>query len=569
MRVHNKFKKLILMIAILTLTIILSGCESSLKINRITINTTINKDGSVKMEESINFHYSEGKEPITKNIYFPDGSEVKNLVVSDSNGSEYKQVTNLNTSTETSKVYTKITGNKNLIILEIYSPDNVEDETYNVTYTLANIATKYSDSGHFVWTYVGKSTDVNIGKVAVNVKFESEFDKGKVQVDLNGPLEKNVQVDGSGISTYVNNFPTNTLYEISVLFPNDYIAKSTKTSSETIKDKVATTEAEWAAYDNARSTNIKIYKYSMIGIFILLILFSVYFYYKYCRKGFTLDGFKIYKELPIETSPVLIKRFLNAKIGAVDVVATALDLLRRGYIEYSPYSSVFAGRKHLDGKIKSHERVFMNLFLNTLGKNRKFVVKDIETKKIDSVEAKKIQVDYTTWKRYIDSDKEKEFAFKNNNLNGLAKGFVFSSIVTLAIIILSIALKKFTLLTGVNIIVIVFLLYLIIFKRKKSSEEDFFYNKFMGFKEFLRDRESLVEVMSRDISLAEKYLPYAIALGVHKEFLDILENNINSKNINGFEKLKYMNFNDQFYFQGISKIIDEIEAYLKKAIASA
>lgn len=90
----------------------------------------------------------------------------------------------------------------------------------------------------------------------------------------------------------------------------------------------------------------------------------------------------------------------------------------------------------------------------------------------------------------------------------------------------------------------------------------------MGFKAYLKDKEALLEVLNNDISLAEKYLPYAITLGVHKEFLDILKNNIHNKDIQGFENLTYLKLNDEYYFQGISNVIDIIEGYLNDALGA-
>lgn len=272
-------RKLAVIVAIFALTMVLSGCDS-LQINNLIVNTTINKDGSVKMEEKISFYFSDGKESISKNIYFPNGSGVKDLSVSDNKGGTYKLVSSISDN-ETSKVYTKTNTSSNLLTLEIYSPDDVEDETYNVTYTLANIAAKYKDSGHFVWTYVGKSTDVNLKNVSVNINFEENINKDEIQVDLNGPLNKNVQVDNNGIKTSVNNFPTNTLYEVSILFPNSYISQSSKVSEDTIKDKVQAIEDQWKAYDSARITNKKIHNYSMAGILAASILFLIFFYMKF------------------------------------------------------------------------------------------------------------------------------------------------------------------------------------------------------------------------------------------------------------------------------------------------
>lgn len=564
MRLFKKFKSLGIIIVIFTLTLILSSCENSLQINGITVNTTINKDGSVKMDEKISFHYSDGKEPITKNIFFPDGSEVKDLVVSDNKGDIYKQVTSYSEG-EVSKVYTKTSVDKNLVALEIYSPDEVEDETYDVTYTLANIATKYSDSAQFVWTYVGRSTDVSIGDVAVNINFEEKIDKDAIKVDLNGPLTKTVQVDDSGIKTYVNSFPTDTLYEVSVLFPNNYIENSSKISNDTIKDKVEKIEGQWKDYDNARITNKKIHNNLMIGIFLVSLLFILYFYMRFCRKKARVESFKLYKELPRETSPAVMRKFLSGRIRALDVVATAFDLVRRGHLIYLQDDYVFQGGQPFGGKGISHETFFMKFFLNTIGKKRKLIIREIEINKIDANESTKIQQDYDTWKNKVSSDKDKEFKFKDYSFKPLIIGSIFSITIILTTIISSLILNKFSALIFINIIVAIYIMYFAIIKRKKSIQEEVMRNRCACFKEFLKDKDSLLEELNKDISLAEKYLPYAISLGVHREFIDILKNNIQSKDILGFEKLTYLKLDNEYHFQGVSEVIDIIEKYLNDA----
>lgn len=556
-------RKLVIIAAIFILSMVLSGCDS-LQINNLIVNTTINKDGSVKMEEKISFHFSDGKESISKNIYFPNGSEVKDLSVSDNKGENYKLVSSISDS-EISKVYTKTNTSSNLVTLEIYSPDDVEDETYDVTYTLANIATKYKDSGHFVWTYVGKSTDVSLGNVSVNINFEESINKDEIQVDLNGPLNKNVQVDNNGIKTSVNNFPTDTLYEASILFPNSYISKSSKVSEDTIKDKVQTIEDQWKAYDSARITNKKIHNNSMVGILVASILFLIFFYLKFCRGVLKEEGFKLYKELPMEYSPAVMRRFLNGRIKTIDVAATAFDLVRRGHLKYFQDIYTFKAAKPISSKGRFHEGFFITFFLNTIGKRRSLVVREIETKKINSTEAKKIREDYKGWKRKVDLDVKIGVKAKNSSKKPLIIAIIFSITIILVTLILSLVVHKSSPMILINIIVALYIIYFAIVKGKKI-DEDVLYNRYMGFKAFLKDKDALIEVVHNDISLAEKYLPYAITLGVHKEFLDILKNNIHNKNIQGFENLTYLKLNDEYYFQGVSNVIDIIEGYLNDAL---
>lgn len=564
----NKFrnlKKMGSVIALFILMTILSGCENSLKISNLTVNTTINEDGSVKMEEKIGFHFDDGKEAITKNIYFPDGSEVKDLVVSDTKGYIYKLVSSY--ANETSKVYTKTSVDKNLIALEIYSPEDVADETYNVTYTLANIATKYKDSGHFVWTYVGKGTDVSLGDVNVNINFQGSFDKSQVQVNLNGPLVKNVQVDNSGIKTSVKNFPTDTLYEVSVLFPNSYISKSNKVSGDTIKDKVETIENKWKVYDDARITNKKIHNYSMIGIFIISILFIIYFYIKFCRKTSKDEGFKLYKDLPSQASPAVVRRLLKCRIRTIDVAATAFDLVRRGHLSYLQDMYTFKSAQPVTNKDNVHEAFFITFFLNTIGKKRSLSIREIETKSFESGEAKKIRENYKGWKRKIDIDLavDKELKLKSSSISPILISVLFSIIMILVTVILSLIVHKLSPMIVINILVQFFIIYFAVRRSKKFNEESL-YDRYMRFKAFLKDKEALLEVLNNDISIAEKYLPYAISLGVYKEFMDILKNNIHSKEILGFDKLTYLKIDDEYYFEGISKVIDIIEGYLNKAV---
>src|SRR5260221_6394735 len=121
--------------------------------SNVTIDTTINEDGSIDWIEKRTFSFTGSFSRVYWDIPLTGNQTINNVSVSDSNNMLYTQLPDVDEKRPVEKFAAVRQGNNEHI--EAYHSSYDETKTFILSYHLTGAITKYEDVGEFYWKVIG------------------------------------------------------------------------------------------------------------------------------------------------------------------------------------------------------------------------------------------------------------------------------------------------------------------------------------------------------------------------------------------------------------------------------
>ena len=398
-----------------------------------------------------------------------------------------------------------------------------ETKTFKFVYKLKGVTKVYEDYGEFYFKLQGTGWDKKIGLFESYIKFLSPIPKENYFVWAHGPLWGKIEkVDEQTVYLRVEDVPANTFVETRILVPSDYFIEAKKLSG-VIKDKVISEETKWARSSNLKRVFTSIFFWLPLAIFIILLIYIIYLYFKYGREYKVPKEYDYIREPPSNIKPAILGHLLTfGQFNDTFLKATMMDLIHRGVIdiEKDPNSKndyILKLNKNKE-ELQGFEKTLVEKILFDISDS--FTIKELNKK------IKKRQEHY--YYKFEDFKNEIKEEAKNYDFfdkvseekSNLTAGL--GCLIPIAGIFLSIFLKN-----------PMFLLWLIlgpiylfiganaVRRRSYKGKEEF--DKWMALKRFLNDFSNLKEYGPKSVVIWEKYLIYGTILGVAKTVLRALK----------------------------------------------
>ena len=544
----------IIYILIFALAFLLLGTvksqAGSLYLNNLDFNVQINEDGSMNVTENWNIDISS-----TNTLY--------KTFKTDSN--KYSGITNVTVKEITSGI------ERNFIKTEdwayhvtkdyYYGTENEDGDfeigwgvgldnssgtrKYEISYTVKDAITKYSDYGELYWQFVGENFEIPAKKITGTIYLPSSVsNKEDIKVwghteDLNGTI---YATDLNKIEFELDNFRSGRYVEIRTLFPTELITTSGRTKNTEILQTAITEETKWADKANAKrerqewiDNNLPIILF-IVYILINIILIIVYTIkaIKYFRKNKELKKYKpttkleYYRDLPDENSTpgeavkildININSFTPTNFGKV-FSATILDLSLKGYLRIEQEKhrvgkdviNIYVLKQTSDGLKPSEERIMT--FIIDAKKGKKVITLDELEQYIEKNPSKTESLLKETYnavnnqlinEEIVDSDLQKEY----KKYKWIQAGYIATIIILLF----------FTLIAFI-IPIIIFIIDAIMCGKiakklnvltKKGVDLQ---EQWKGLKKYMEDFSMLDKREVPELVIWEKYLVYATAFGI-------------------------------------------------------
>lgn len=544
----------ILYVLVFTLAFLLIGTVKSnagnLSLNNLDFNAQINNDGSMDVTETWDINISE-----TNTLYKSfktDPSKYSGItdvtVKEITNGPNIYFIQNYEWEYHVAKNHYYGTKNEDgdfEIGWGVGLDNSRGTRKYEISYTVKDAITKYSDYSELYWQFVGKDFEISANKITGIIYLPSNVsNKEDIKVwghteGLNGTI---YATDLNKIEFELNNFRSGRYVEIRTLFPTELIISSGRTKNTEILQTAINEETKWADEANAirkrNETISKVVPIILITICVVinLILIIVYVkktikYKKYLK---TLNKYKptteleYYRDLPdenstpgeaIKTIDVNLSEFTPTNFGKV-FSATILDLALKGYIEISQEKNEInkdvvkiSILKESNGQLKSDEEYILDFVKNATNGKEYITLKEIE-KYIQNHPSKvenllkntntKINNQLIS-EQIMDKEQQEEYKkYKNKQF-----GYEFTSIFLLG----------FTLILFV-IPVVIFIIDAILCGKiaKKinvlTQKGRDMQEQWKGLKKYMEDFSMLDKREVPELVIWEKYLVYATAFGI-------------------------------------------------------
>ena len=547
-------KKIILFISIILLVLttfsiyVRADDSSSLYLDKLKFDVTVNEDGSMDVVETWDIDISHVN-TLYKTFKMDDDkfTSIKNVRVKDITGNrEFTQIDEEMYHVTENCYYGLINSKGNFEIAWGVGLDNrYATRTYEISYTVVDAIGKYNDYAELYWQFIGEDFEVDADKITGTITLPSNAESEEdIKVwghteNLNGEI---YVTDTNKIKFQLENFDAGRYVEVRVLFPTEMIESTGRVYNEDRYDDVIKEETRWANQANLRRQWEEI-KDEVVATFVIFVILAlcIIFIEKAVKYGKKLSSIKkfvpeqkldYFRDLPEkDTTPgeavYILKEPYNAfsrHFGKI-FSATLLDLKLKDYIDLRVEKTdknkdkIYLKKlKESDSNLKSDEKRILDFAYKAFGKKTEVEMKTLEQyieKHPAGVEAlingclKAIESQLKESKMFDKKQKE-EFS----NYAGLSGVYYVFAIVTLfwafplAIILLINGLICGSIKKRANVLT----------QKGVDSKE-----KWKGIKKYMEDFSLLNEKEIPAIEVWEHYLVYATAFGIADKVLKQLK----------------------------------------------
>ncbi len=417
-----------------------------------------------------------------------------------------------------------------------------EKKTFTFIFTAKEAVKVYEDYGEFYWKLQGSGWERPVGDFSAEIELVQPVPVDDFLVWAHGPLWGEIKkLNEQKILVKVLNVPSNTFVEARILIPSSYFVDAI-IKKGVIKDKVLKEEGSLVRRANRIRFILKSLPFLSLLIFAVLLIIFFRVYSKYGLEFNIPKNFIYYREPPSKMTPAIVGSILSFnKFKPSFLQATILDLLRKGYIEMEEIPKKQRRNDYLlklvnnhFGKLEDFEQLLLNRIL--FDKSPEVIISQLP---------KKMQSNKTHYKYVFDDFikkinneviKNKYFDTKSEKISWVILGVgIFLMFITLPLA--AILHPSFTILYISGVTYILGGIFAIPRRTTKGKEE---FDKWLGFKSFLKDFSNLKEYGPKSIIIWEEYLVYATVFGVAKNVLKVLK--ITFPQINDIDKSRIFAF---------------------------
>ncbi len=396
----------------------------------------------------------------------------------------------------------------------------------------------YNDIGELQYELVGTSWAVSVGKVIANIHVNSN--QG-VQYWLNPPyFASNSSWNNNVLQVTGTNIPSGQYFELRMIIPKNQFLASPVNANIINKNALNSIIDMQNAYQNG--LNFKTLLYSVLSILMLLLLFiPLIIYLRYGREPKIDYRAEYERDIPTNDPPAVVNAIcgpgLSKKIGKPDMdgfKATIMDLINRKYLLIEKEHSDMEGyglKSAMSLKINSKQDIseLEEFELDVLNFLKRFEEEGLISMDRISQDLSNTQIansfknTYNNWiehikSRYLDDNEIKKYF--NRKGDTILKIFGGVSIVLAAFVFIftitdSLPAAKYALLMSIllGLVAVISIILPEKIAGQWTTYGEEYDAKWHNFKKYIKDFSMIKEYPPESITIWNKYLVYATALG--------------------------------------------------------
>jgi uncharacterized membrane protein len=574
-------------IVIATLFIILFLCtgfafaeDRSYSIPSIDMDLFLQNDGSIHVKETIHYSFSGTYNGVYRDLPLKSGQVLQNVKVSTDGVYSSDEIIDQGTN-QRIKIYLYSDAAKT-------SPISNRDVDVTLEYDLLHVLRFYNDIVELQYKLVGEGWEEPIGQL--NAKIHVPSSDG-VKYWLNPPYyAKNSSWQGNTLAVTSGTIPSGDYLEVRMVLPKSQF--SANPTNGTIINQDALNQIEQIQNDYQNQLNFKSTLYSILAILMVLAIFvPVIIYYRYGREPKIDYQAEYERDIPTDDPPALVNAIcgpgFSKKIGEPDMdgfKATIMDLIDRKYLlmEKEPPSkegygiddSMFLKVNPEKDKsaLKEFELDILN-FLEEFEEDGLISLDQISADLSDRETAKSFRDTYNNWKadikdRFLSDDQLNKIFIKKGDtylkIFGVA-GIIVAAIVFFITITDSLPAATFALLASI-VLGVVSIISLILPQKiagQWTTYGEEYDAKWHNFKKYIQDFSLIKEYPPESVTIWNKYLVYATALGVADAVRKAMELYVPSEQLEGSDIYMF------HYYGGYALLASSLDTGISTASAGS
>jgi uncharacterized membrane protein YgcG len=491
--------------------------SKTLRWMRWDTDVVVNNDGTMSVEENYEIEFIGGDFTFGfRNIKISRFESITDVVVSD-NSAVYDE----SRSQEPRTYYVSLDGDE-YVIYWFYPATRDAVRQFTVNYTVVGgVAVDEEIGDEAFWSAVGVNHDYPVESAVVNFKVppgavvDTSIEPYRFGIDA--PYE--ISPDLTQVTYRAENIPANKEFEVGVRFSHGFVpdvAPSWQAAYERERVQQAR-KATWGPILNlaAGSLAVLVLIGGLVGIYLLWSLVG---------RDPKIGGIPSHMTSPpSDLPPGLAGTLVDEKADMQDIIATLVDLARRGAIDMVEEESglfgmstnvVFHRRTDFAGSLRQYEATFLS---QLFGGRDKIETDDLREKFYSKIPAiqKQLYKDAVELGLFPASPKAVRGRYLGLGIAGLVLSAGLGMVIAAALSgLVSMALCPFMSM-GMVSIVLIFVSGVMPVKTRKGAEEA---KKWEAFKKYLQDVEQYVDIETVTDQF-DDYLPYAIAFGLERTWV--------------------------------------------------
>lgn len=505
--------------------------KEDLTIPRWNIEAELLKNGNLHIVEDLTYRFDDEFNGVFREIVLDKTSGVSDIEIEEITGTSYIPYTQVEKAKKGDRGVFTLENEDNKVVMQIFSPAEDEEKTFRIGYLVKDVAVKYNDTGELYYKFLGDENQTPINHFMVNLHLPDKDINNHIKVFAHGPLNGQIEKkDNHTFTLRVNDVSPKTFIEGRVVFPKEFIPLSNnivnKNNYENIlKEETGYTREIEEKAQQKRIRNKTFGEFSFVATAlgsILLLFFLILFR----REKYDLKSYDN-SMIPEDCTPGIAAYLTNSIININTIMATFLDLFRKGYIKLekdkqdknksdNDQGYIIYKIKDVDTQLLNHEKYFMNWFINEIGNGSQVTTKEIEN--FNENHSTKPYTLYNTWIKKIKEEALQLGYFDKSK----SKYGTFFIVLFIPLLVLGIITLVYENLWGIGSILVATALVIygisLLYRRSDYGYEQ--YKRWYSFKKYMKNQSTFptqeyIQEQSNNISLI-----YALGLGVNQSIDD-------------------------------------------------
>lgn len=348
----SQFVRIALCIMLLAVAFLIAPTKTfarDLSINKVDIDATVQKDGTMHVVETRTFYFKGSFHgvywnlPVGKNKY--NGQDVKvnitSVTVQDSQGTRQLYSKDSSGSSANSDEYYVSSQSSDMLNLKIYSAHDDEPARITIEYDITNVVTSWSDTAELYWKFVSDGWDSESQDVTATIHLPVPAGQSIVAGDTvrawgHGPLDANVEITNSAVVYKVPGVGTNEFAEARITFPTDWVSGLAPIQQNKM-NSILSEEQAWADEANHKREVAKIQVafilYAPLVFAAITVVAVILLRIKYKKVMTPQFNDLYYRDVPSDDHPAVLSMLYNGELIKGDALtATLMHLSDAKYI---------------------------------------------------------------------------------------------------------------------------------------------------------------------------------------------------------------------------------------------
>lgn len=489
----------------------------------IKVEVIVQPDGSVAVTEHRTYRFDGSYTWADYRLPFRGFSTIKDLRVLE-NEDPYRNENNEEPGTF------QVQRNEDTIRLQWFYEAQDEERTFTISYTLEGSLTVGPEWSQFFWSYLSGNREKDTDSLSVALQLPAAVGADSIHTWSRGPQQKifvagtsngytaeAVNIDNSEPVTIRSVFPSSTLYTPEVQITDSTFSLDWAQADEQVFRQKQAEQAE-------RDEQYAEYGWQLMLLTILISIGGFAFFYQKFGKRYSARSVSVTETImiPGRLKPAVTGWLISRHIGSHQLLATLLDLARRGYFiieEQEPENKIFGAKKQVFSvkrtastpadELTDWEKSVADFV------NRQIAESNNRLDELFSGSSMKSAKWFSEWKEMLKTYCKKKALYDSKSYTGVYANIIIQ-ILLLVPAILATSWAGPAGLAAIIVVALMLIASFAIVRRTKEGEVQ--YAKWKAYKKGLRNAAD--HSVSDD--LLDKHFIYAIALGLSKEAIENL-----------------------------------------------